>query len=233
VNRRKMLPVYAVTLVTGVFLPGCGHEWGGGVNSARQGGYDYGTVHLTCDNRVYLLLAVDGRPIGGVPQPKPLDGRAGGKFIAPNARPGGDHHFGDPAPREVTWSSTTRDGKTGNVTVDGEEFDLSKGGLFLVSLMDNQTKVEQLGTDLSQLDGAPSNATGLKLWHAFLSILVRRSLVSRRFGDEPLARRVRERCLRPLWKGNKGTSYCPEGTRARLAILDRYQLHNLVVAHQP
>jgi hypothetical protein len=56
------------------------------------------------------------------------------------------------------------------VTVDGEQFDLGKGGLFLISLMDNQTKVEQLATDLSQLNGAPSNATGLKLWHTFADL---------------------------------------------------------------
>src|SRR5437879_3673158 len=104
----------------------------------------FGTVHLTCDDRVYLLLATDGEPVGGVPRPKPLDGRAGGKLIAPNARTGGYFHPGDPAPRVVTWSSTTRDGKTGTFTVDGQEFQLSNGGLFLVSLMENQTKVEQL-----------------------------------------------------------------------------------------
>jgi hypothetical protein len=168
--KRRMLRMFAVTFVACICLPGCGHDWGGGVNSARQGGYDYGTVHLTCDNRVYLLMAVDGRPMGGVPQPKPLDGRSGGRFIAPNTRPGGYHRFGDPAPREVTWSSTTRDGKTGNVTIDGQEFDLGKGGLFLISLMNNRTKVEQLATDLSQLDGSADNATGLKLWHGFAAL---------------------------------------------------------------
>src|SRR5262245_35001307 len=98
--KRGMLPVFAVTFVTAILLPGCGqsHHWGGGVNRARHAGYDYGTVHLTCDHRVYLLLAVDGRPVGGVPALKPLDGRAGGRFMAPNTRPGGDHHVGAPRP---------------------------------------------------------------------------------------------------------------------------------------
>ena len=170
--KKRWLPVFAVTFVTSILLPGCGqsHNWGGGVNSAGHAGYDYGTVHLTCDDRVYVLLAVDGRPVGGVPAPKPLDGRAGGGFIAPNTRPGGYHHVGDPPPREVVWSSTTCDGKTGSVTVDGQEFDLSQGGLFLISLMDNQAKVEQLAADLSQLDGSAANATGLKLWHRFADL---------------------------------------------------------------
>jgi hypothetical protein len=46
--------------------------------------------------------------------------------------------------RRIPWSCSTRDGKTGRVTIAGDSYDLANGGMFLVRTKGGGMKVEQL-----------------------------------------------------------------------------------------
>jgi hypothetical protein len=135
------LPLIAVTL-TACFLPtGCsGHSWGGGTEA--NGGFkegvtfDYSIASLTCDGRVFLILAANGY--------------SGGSMIS---SPSAHGVLRATDGRQIAWSCPTRDGTSGTLTIAGQEFDLAKGAVFLVSLKANQTKVEQVAADMSQLQG--------------------------------------------------------------------------------
>jgi hypothetical protein len=61
--------------------------------------------------------------------------------------------------RDLTWSCATVDGKSGKVVIDSQEFDLEKGGVFLVLAKDKKTTVEQVNTDMGPLHSHPK--TGL------------------------------------------------------------------------
>ena len=54
---------------------------------------------------------------------------------------------GAPPPRYPA----TRDGRSGKVVIDGHEFDLTRGGLFLVSAKGTPVRVEQIPVDAAQL----------------------------------------------------------------------------------
>jgi hypothetical protein len=98
--------------------------------------FDYSITSLTCDGRVFLVLAADGS--------------SGGSMISsPEAH--GVLRATDR--RQIAWSCPSRDGTSGTLTIAGQEFDLAKGAVLLVSLKANQTKVEQLAVDMSQLQG--------------------------------------------------------------------------------
>jgi hypothetical protein len=56
--------------------------------------------------------------------------------------------------RMIDWSCPTRDGTSGTVTIAGQEFDLAKGALFLISLRGKRTKVDQVGLNLSKGQGS-------------------------------------------------------------------------------
>jgi hypothetical protein len=120
---------------------GCkGRSWGGGGHSTggvKEGvKFDYTIEHLTCDGRVYLVLAADGCS-------------GGGSGSGPTAR--GQLYAVDG--RKIAWSCTTQDGTSGTVTIDGQQFDLAKGAVFLVSAKENKTTVQQLPVDMSKLQG--------------------------------------------------------------------------------
>jgi hypothetical protein len=127
----------------GLGLAGCspdaGKSWGGGSGSSsrREDGawINYTIGRLICDDRVYLVLAANGcRGSGG--------GGGSGKYRAQlHAKDG----------REIVWSCSTQDGKSGKVVIDGQEFDLTQGALFLVSTKDKPTRVEQVLIDDGQL----------------------------------------------------------------------------------
>ena len=89
-------------------------------------------VYCAIGNTNKLVLVVwidepDRQPARGIGGAAPLHGefrlRTGGK---------------------LTWNCSSRDGKSGNVEIAGRDFDLDKGGLFLISNKEGSTKVEQL-----------------------------------------------------------------------------------------
>jgi hypothetical protein len=122
---------------------GCkGRSWGGGGHA--EGGvkegvkFDFNIEHLTCDGRVYFLLAADGCSGGDSGSGR----TARGRLYAVDGR-------------KIAWSCSTQDGTSGTVTIDGQQFDLAKGAVFLVSAMKDETRVEQLAVDMSKLQGGP------------------------------------------------------------------------------
>jgi hypothetical protein len=56
-----------------------------------------------------------------------------------------------PDGRKVRYRCRTRDGRTGDVTIDDRTYDLAKGALFLVSAREPRTRVLQLQRDVRQL----------------------------------------------------------------------------------
>ena len=128
-------------------LPGCdrGHSWGsaggGGSHGFKEGiRYDYDITPLTRDGRVVLVLASNGFSSSG-----------GGT---------NDHgyvgYLNSTDGRRIEWSCTTKDGKNGAVVIAGQQFDLSKGAVFLLTATQDPMKVEQLSPDLSKLPNAES-----------------------------------------------------------------------------
>ena len=53
--------------------------------------------------------------------------------------------------RAVEWACDSPDGRSGPMTVGAERFELSKGAVFLVSLRDGKTAVEQVAVEGGQL----------------------------------------------------------------------------------
>jgi hypothetical protein len=101
--------------------PSAGKSWGCGGGTAVRvedgATIDYTIERLTCDDRVYLILAANGCNGGG------SGGGSGNSSGALYAKDG----------RLIAWQCSTRDAKSGKVVIDDKEFDLISGGLFLVS----------------------------------------------------------------------------------------------------
>jgi hypothetical protein len=51
----------------------------------------------------------------------------------------------------IDWSCSTQDGKSGKVKVNGQEFNLAGGALFLVSATEKPMRVEQLAVATGEL----------------------------------------------------------------------------------
>jgi hypothetical protein len=90
---------------------------------------------LTCDGRAFAVLAANGS--AGT-----TSGGGSGDFRGA---------FRIPPDREVAWSCKTADGKSGKVVIDGAEFDLASGGLFLVDTRQKPAKTEQLTVPADRL----------------------------------------------------------------------------------
>jgi hypothetical protein len=127
--------VVAFCLGACLLSSGCGPSHGWGV--AGEGGTNYEFERLSCDGRVFLVVAANGCSGGS------SSGEAGSFRGQLHARDG----------REIAWTCSTKDGTDGTVTVDGQRFDLSKGALFLVSTSGKTTKLEQIAVDMSKLQG--------------------------------------------------------------------------------
>ena len=127
--------IVALCLGASILSSGCGrgHSWG----QEGGGGSEHHIERLSCDGRVFLVLAANGCSGGS-------SSGDGGIFRGQLRALDG---------REIAWSCSTRDGAQATVIVDSQRFDLSKGGVFLVSTNDKKTKVEQLAVDMSKLQG--------------------------------------------------------------------------------
>jgi len=140
----QRFPTLAFAILGVIAAPGCGrlgHPWGGGSEGISRSGPD-GEVHLTIqslthDGQVFLVLAGDG-------------GSGGNLSVGPTQK----GQLPTPDGRSIEWSCNSPDGFRGTVSIDGQEFDLTKGALFLVSTNGDKNKIEQLPVDLSKLQGS-------------------------------------------------------------------------------
>ena len=141
--------IFALCVALG--LAGCsstaGKSWGcGGGTAGRvedRATIDYTIERLTCDDRVYMVLAANGCSGGG------SGGGSGNSRGGLYAKDG----------RLISWSCSTSDAKGGKVVIDGKEFDLAGGGLFLVSTKETPTRIEQVPLDAGQLQTASDTKT--------------------------------------------------------------------------
>jgi hypothetical protein len=147
------------TLSVGLGFSGCSQSsvrnWGSGSGSEirHEDGATVTCTHvwLQCDGRMCLVLAANG--CSG------SDGEAARSTGQRQTRPG---YLLAQDGRKLAWSLSTQDGNRGKVVIDGQEFDLQQGALFLVSAKDKPTRVEQVTIDPSQLQAM---ATGSFLDH--------------------------------------------------------------------
>ena len=139
------LTAVACGLAAGLGLSGCsptsGKSWGAGGGSVTLTEHgskvSYALGRLMCDERVYFVIVANG--FTGVS----LSSSGGeGAYRGQLHAKGGD---------KMDWSCGTKDGHTGKVVIDGREFDLAAGGLFLVSAKEGTPRVEQLAVDVEQL----------------------------------------------------------------------------------
>src|SRR5262249_34893574 len=96
--------ILAVTLGTGLLLSGCGvgHGWGVATQRDPAGRFPYEITFLTCDNRIFLVLGVDGCSGANMNQKD-------GTFTAVDGR-------------KVPWACITSNGTTGTVAIAGQQF---------------------------------------------------------------------------------------------------------------
>src|SRR5262249_27464223 len=68
--------------------------------------------------------------------------------------PGPKYHWEDATPdgRRIAWTCETGDGRSGAVTINGQEYDLAKGPLFLVTVRGEKTQVSQLQRDFGKME---------------------------------------------------------------------------------
>lgn len=131
-----VLAIALLCLAAGVVclrLGGLSGAQGIGVSGGTGPGYEAQALHR--NDRVFLVLAANGCSGSG----------AGGGSL------GFRGQFRALDGRGIDWSCRTRDGVHGSVKVDGQRFDLSKGGLLLVSTDDRKTRVDQVAVDLTRL----------------------------------------------------------------------------------
>ena len=90
----------------------------------------------TCDGRPALLLAAE--ECQGLDAVVPLPDGVQAEILAADGR-------------KIQWSYRTQDGRGGTATIDGRQFDLAKGAVFLISARQGKTTVEQVAIDASKL----------------------------------------------------------------------------------
>jgi len=112
---------------------GCGVHGDGGFKNGVT--YVYSIAWVTCGRQPCFILVADGLGGGGA---STNDQGCTGHLLAGDGR-------------KIAWSCATKDGKAGTVQIADQQFDLSKGPVFLLMAKQNQTKVEQFAMDLSKL----------------------------------------------------------------------------------
>ncbi len=82
-----------------------------------------------------------------------LTGRRGGHSVGKDGLKFHGDLWNQPDNRRVKFAGETKDGKTGRVTLDGKEYDLADGTLFLVSARRGY-RVKQLKRDMARFQDA-------------------------------------------------------------------------------
>jgi hypothetical protein len=126
----------AWSLAVGLGVCGCSNgsskSWssGSGASTIRDDGklYSFSTAHLGRQGQSYVVLVANGS--------------VGGTFSGGEGKFRGDLMVKDG--EKIPWSCETLDGQTGKIVIDGKEFDLTYGGLFLVSTESRPRQVEQV-----------------------------------------------------------------------------------------
>lgn len=147
---RTWLGIALCSLAPGLGLCGCGTPtWssgggsGGGSVSYRtdDGSYIRYTCHYLTgtDGRIFMAIVANGCSGSG--------SRSDNAPEVKNVR--GELHVKDGG--RIDWWCTSKDGRNGKVVVDGQEFELANGALFLVSAEDKPTQVHQVRVEDGQL----------------------------------------------------------------------------------
>ena len=130
--------------ILSLLISGCGDfgtAMGTGTGSASVGNT---TAEYYTSNGGMMLVIWLKHPAGGS-----HGGGAGVSSGPAKTVVTGNHRYGD-APA-VEWRCETADSKSGSVTVGGANYELSKGGIFLVDMQGDKPVVTQLSRDMSKL----------------------------------------------------------------------------------
>jgi len=127
--------------------PGPASVGGGGstwvTNPSVSPGIDQGSAAWgSLGGRTRFLVWTDATPGGGC---RASSSATGATFSGAIQAPGG---------RAVAFSWDTQDCTGGPFVLDGREYDLGRGGLFLVSVRGAETRVRQLARDPLEVDGS-------------------------------------------------------------------------------
>lgn len=139
---RPLIAVFGVlTMACGLSgcVPSSAGSWGvtNGSTSQREDGvtHSYSALSFSRNGQIYLLLATARG--------------TGNSYRGGEGKYQGELHGKDGV--KIGWSCTTKDGRSGKVVIDNQEFDLTAGALFLVSTSDKSAQVQQLVIDSAQL----------------------------------------------------------------------------------
>lgn len=137
---RILLSLSAFSLL----LSGCGSM--GTAMSTGTGSASVGNTtaeYYTANGGMMLVIWLK-HPAGGI--------HGGGAGVSSNPTKTivtGNHRYGD-APG-IEWRCETADGKSGSVTLGGANYELSRGGIFLVDMQGAKPVVTQLSRDASSI----------------------------------------------------------------------------------
>ena len=131
-------------LIFALSLAGClsldSGSWGGGGSGlsshTRDRSFLSDVVHITRNDRIELLLLIEGTGSGSVHGGNPPSGT----ILGPDGR-------------VVNWSCTTRYGKLREFQIDSATFPLTSGGVFYIDVRDARTMVRQLDLDPNEVAG--------------------------------------------------------------------------------
>jgi hypothetical protein len=113
-------------------------SWGGGTSGSgvhsTDRDADSSVVHITHNDRIELLLLIEGSSNSGTRIGPP----AGGTILLPTGR-------------VANWESTVRRSKLQELRIDGAAFPLEAGGVFYIDVRNGQTLVQQLPLDPNEI----------------------------------------------------------------------------------
>lgn len=144
-RRRFVLASLLVLSFLAFALAGClstdplgAGSWGGGTSGSGVHTADRdavsSVVHITHNDRVELLLLIEGSSSGGTRSGPP----PGGTIVLPTGR-------------VAEWDGTIRRGKLQELRIDGTAFALDAGGVFYIDVRNGRTLVQQLPLDPNEI----------------------------------------------------------------------------------